>query len=66
MMIQLLTLGRKSQPRLVVQGSPSIKTGFPDRSVGKNPPAVQETPAPFLGREDSLEKGQATRSSILA
>ena len=23
----------------------------------KNPPAMQETPVPFLGREDLLEKG---------
>ena len=31
----------------------------------KNLPAVQETPVPFLGQEDPLEKGWATRSSIL-
>ena len=31
----------------------------------KNLPAVQETWAQFLGREDSLEKGMATHSSIL-
>ena len=31
----------------------------------KNPPAVQETPVRFLGREDPQEKGQATHSSIL-
>ena len=31
----------------------------------KNPPAVQETVVRFLGREDLLEKGQATLSSIL-
>ena len=33
--------------------------GFPDSSVGKkkkNLPAMQETPVPFLGREDPLEK----------
>ena len=30
----------------------------------KNPPARQETPAGFLGREDHLEKGQTTDSSI--
>ena len=28
----------------------------------KNPPAMQETPARFLGREDLLEKGKATPS----
>ena len=32
----------------------------------KNPPAMQETPVPFLGREDPLEKGMATLSSVLA
>ena len=31
----------------------------------KNPPAVQETLLLFLGREDPLEKGTATHSSIL-
>ena len=32
----------------------------------KNPPAMQETWVWFLGWEDSLEKGKATHSSILA
>ena len=32
----------------------------------KNLPATQETPVPFLGWEDPLEKGMATHSSILA
>ena len=31
----------------------------------KNLPAMQETPVQFLGREDPLEKGQATHSIIL-
>ena len=31
-----------------------------------NPPAMQETLVGFLGGEDSLEKGMATHSSILA
>ena len=30
----------------------------------KNPPAMQKTPVWFLGREDPLEKGTATHSSI--
>mgnify|MGYP007134204067 CR=1 FL=1 len=34
--------------------------------VGKNLPAMQETRVPSLGREDPLEKGMATHSSILA
>ena len=32
----------------------------------KNLPATQETQVQSLGREDPLEKGMATRSSILA
>ena len=32
----------------------------------KNPPAMQETQARFLGPEDPLEKEMATHSSILA
>ena len=34
--------------------------------MGKNLPAVQETPVQSLGREESLEKEGATCSSILA
>jgi len=32
----------------------------------KNPPMMQETQVRSLGREDLLEKGMATHSSILA
>ena len=32
----------------------------------KNPPTMQETRVQSLGWEDTLEKGMATRSSILA
>ena len=32
----------------------------------KSPPAMQKTQVRSLGREDSLEKGMATHSSILA
>ena len=32
----------------------------------KNLPAIQETWVQFLGKEDSLEKGMAIHSSILA
>jgi len=32
----------------------------------KNPPAIQETGVQSLGREDHLQKGKATYSSILA
>ena len=39
--------------------------GFVAQSV-KKPPVMQETRIQFLGWEDPLEKGMATRSSILA
>ena len=46
---------------------------YPDRRMGslvaqaeKNPPAMWETWVQSLGQEDSLEKGTATHSSILA
>ena len=39
---------------------------FPGGSDGKNLPAMQETHIQCLGREDPLEKGMATHSSILA
>ena len=40
--------------------------GFPNSSGGKESPAMQETLVRFLGRENRLEKGKATHSSILA
>ena len=40
--------------------------GFPGGSDRKNPPAMQKTWVRSLGREDPLEKGKATYSSILA
>ena len=43
-----------------------MSLGFPSGSVGKNPPAVQETWVRSLGQEDPLEEGMATHSSILA
>ena len=47
----------------------SVCQGFPGGSVVKNPPAIQElqeTWVQSLGREDALEEGMATHSSILA
>ena len=38
----------------------------PMAQMVKNLPAIQETWIQFLGQEDSLEKGMATQSSILA
>ena len=40
--------------------------GLPAGSDIKNPPAMRETWVRSLGWEDSLEKGMATHSSILA
>ena len=40
----------------------TCQKGFPDSSVGKNMPSMQEIPVQFLGWEDLLEKGQATHS----
>ena len=34
--------------------------------IFKNPLAMQETPVQFLGKEDPLEKGKTTHSSIWA
>ena len=39
--------------------------GFPGRSDGKELPAMQETRVQSLDREDPLEKGMTTHSSIL-
>ena len=49
---QISTIGEKLRASLVSQ-------------LVKNLPAMQETPIRFLGREDVLEKGEATHSSIL-
>ena len=48
-----------------IQYLPSIK-GFPVAQTVKNLPAMQETQVWSPGQEDSLEKGMATHSSILA
>ena len=40
--------------------------GFPDGSVVKNPPAMQEMWVQSLGQEDAQEEKMVTYSSILA
>lgn len=42
-----------------------VALGFPGSSNGKKSPAMKETWIGFLGREDSLEKGVTSHSSIL-
>ena len=43
----------------------SKQQGFLGTQLVKNLPAMHETLVQFLGREDPLEKGWATHSSIL-
>ena len=43
-----------------------VLQGFPDGSVVKNPPAMQEMQVPSLSQEDPLEKEMAAHSRILA
>ena len=51
----------------VAKSRTQLSDGFPGGSNGKkNPPAMQETQAQSLGREDPLEKGMAIHFSILA
>ena len=40
--------------------------GFPDGTIVKNLPTMQETRVQSLGQEDPLEEVMATHSSILA
>ena len=42
-------------PKAGELGAPSLKE--PRDQLAKNPPAMQEAPAQFLGQEDLLEKG---------
>ena len=49
----------KGLPRL------THEVGLPDGSAVKNPPAMQETPVPFLGWEDPLEKGRLSTPVFL-
>ena len=61
-------MGRSSK-ELHSTGKASDEMGFPGDTVVKIPPAMQETQktqVQSLGREDPLEKGMATHSSILA
>ena len=50
----------------VIIMDPKLGFDFPGDSVVKNLPAMQETLVQSLGWKDTLEKGLATHSSILA
>ena len=43
-----------------------VHLGLPQCLSVKNPPAMQETQLRSLGKEDPLEEGMATLSSIVA
>ena len=49
-----------------VQSFSHLGQDFPGGSDGFHLPTVQETRVPSLDREDALEKGMATHSSVLA
>ena len=50
----------------ILATSPGFKRASLVAKMVKNAPAMQENWVQSLGREDLLEKGMATRSSILA
>ena len=57
--------GRAHTSEIKGWGGVSLGSGGVAQMV-KNPPVMQETQVQSLGREDPLEKGMATHSSILA
>ena len=57
--------GRSTGERIVFLGF-QYSWASPVTQLVKNPPAIWETWIQSLGWEDSLEKGKATHSSILA
>ena len=60
-------LGPEKQPgKLPLYEQLKLPLGFPDGSVVKSLRAMQETQVQSLGREDPLEEGMATHSSIFA
>ena len=51
---------------MIIQCDKVLNQGSLMAQTVKNLPAMQETQVQSLGREDPLEKGMATHSSILA
>ena len=67
--ISYLSLSRKILPisgLCTLERQYNIKGGFPDGSVLKNLPAMQETQVRYLGQKDPVEKKVATHFSIPA
>ena len=61
---ELISKSQKSSVSLI--GGSTMYWASPVAQLVKNMPAMQETWVQSLGREDPLEKGMATHSSILA
>ena len=62
----MIIMGNKSLLLKVVESRLQQRETQVVVQVVKNLPAMQKTRVRFLGREDPLEKGMATHSSILA
>ena len=62
---KLLNVTQKKKKKLFIIFNVGFCASLVTQTV-KNLPAMQETQVQFLGREDTLEKGMATHSSILA
>ena len=56
----------KSRRQLLIAPGRKKKEGFPHGSGGKESVAMQQNQVQPLGREDPLENGMATHSSILS
>ena len=59
-------IGSPEPIHLITENLYSSTSIFPNGSMVKKPPALQETWIWSLGQEDSLEEEMATHSSILA
>ena len=64
--LKRLSSSSSSSIPLLTSFPPTSSVCSPNGSAVNNPPGTQETRVQSLGREDPLEKGMATHSSILA
>ena len=64
--LDMYLLWKQAKVRFSFQVLNSITSHYLVAQTVKNPPAMQETWVRPLGREDPLEKGVVTHSSILA